>query len=243
MRQDARSRLVLVGILATTPLGCGPAGASPEPALATAGSAPADRLEPGRGTGAGVPGAAAKSAPGEQAGATAEKAARHKEGEELIGTRALEWSGAQWIQGGPLALEGLRGRVVLVRWWTAPDCPLCAGTAPSLNAFHDQYKERGLVVVGFYHHKSDAPLREEDVVEHKARFGFAFPVAIDPAWKTLRAWWLSGPARDYTSVSFLIDRKGVIQYIHPGGKYARGDKEHDEVKATIEKLLAEPAAP
>lgn len=68
-----------------------------------------------------------------------------------------------------------------------------------------------------------------------------FPVAIDPEWKTLNAWWMSPTPHDYTSVSFLIDRKGVIRYIHPGGKYARGEKDYDEIKATIEKLLAEPA--
>jgi peroxiredoxin len=241
MRRDARSAWVLGVILATISLGCGPAGRNPEPALATAaGSEPAAPVEAGRASG--TPGAAVKGAPGEQAGALAEKTARRKEGDELIGTRAPEWSEAQWIQGGPLKLEGLRGRVVLVRWWTAPDCPLCEGTAPSLNEFHGRYKEQGLIVVGFYHHKSDAPLRREDVVGYKAKFGFEFPVAIDPEWKTLRAAWLGGAERDYTSVSFLIDRKGVIRYIHPGGKYAPGEKAYDEVKGTIEKLLAEPSA-
>jgi hypothetical protein len=42
-------------------------------------------------------------------------------------------------------------------------------------------------------------------------------IAIDLDWKTLRAYWLDGAKREYTSVSFLIDRKGTIRYIHPGG--------------------------
>jgi peroxiredoxin len=223
------------------PLGCGTAVRSPGPSLAAAtDSEPvAAPLEPARASA--TPGATPKGARGERADALAAKAAPRKEGDELIGTQAHEWSEAQWIQGGPLTLAGLRGRVALVRWWTAPDCPLCEGTAPSLNEFYGRYKEQGLVVVGFYHHKSDAPLRPEDVVGYKTKFGFEFPVAIDPEWKTLRAAWLNAAKRDYTSVSFLIDRKGVIRYIHPGGKFARGEQAYDEIKATLEKLLGEPA--
>ena len=51
--------------------------------------------------------------------------------------------------------------------------------------------ERGLEVVGFYHHKSDDRLRVEDVKKYARKFGFKFPVAIDPDWRTLRRWWLA----------------------------------------------------
>jgi hypothetical protein len=97
-------------------------------------------------------------------------------------------------------------------------------------------------VVGLYHHKSDAPLRPEDVAGYKTKLGFEFPIAIDPDWKTLRASWLDGAKREYTSISLLIDRKGTIRYIHPGGQYPRGDHAYVEIKAAIEKLLGEPPA-
>ncbi|HKU40195.1 MAG TPA: TlpA disulfide reductase family protein [Polyangiales bacterium] len=157
----------------------------------------------------------------------------------LIGSRALPWHASHWINASPLRLEALRGRVVLVRFWTAPDCPFCAATAPALNEFHARYAARGLTVVGMYHHKARSALSVEDVERYAKLFQFQFPVAIDPQWQTLRAWWLDGADRAYTSVSFLIDRRGVIRHIHPGGQYVKGDAGYTALQAMIEKLLAE----
>src|SRR5207248_9910326 len=122
----------------------------------------------------------------------------------------------------PRTLQGLRGKVALVRWWPAPGCPYCAATAPALNEFHDRYKDRGLVVVGLYHLKSGAPLDPAAVKRSAEKLGLRFPVAIDPGWKTLRSWWLGGGDRRWTSVSFLIDRQGVVRHVHPGGQYVKG---------------------
>ena len=160
-------------------------------------------------------------------------------GEKLVGTAPSEWSVTNWINSAPLSLKDLRGKVVLVRWWTAPDCPYCKATAPALNSFHKKYSARGLQVVGFYHHKSDEPLRVQDVKKFANDFGFTFPVAIDSDWKTLHRWWLDRNEEKWTSVSFLIDRRGVIRHIHPGGEYVKGDKDYARMKAMIEQLLAE----
>lgn len=162
------------------------------------------------------------------------------QGGELVGTRAREWHVEHWINSKPLTLQQLRGRVVLVRWWTAPDCPFCAATAPSLNEFHQRYAARGLSVLGFYHHKEDSPLRVGDVEQYAKLFKFEFPLAIDPDWTTLRSWWLT-QRRRFTSVSFLIDRRGVIRYVHPGGQYVKGDAQHAELETKIERLLTESA--
>ena len=72
--------------------------------------------------------------------------------------------------------------------------------------------------------------------------GFEFPVAIDAGWRTLRAWWLDDHERGWTSVSFLLDRQGVIRHVHPGGQYVQGSLEHAALEAAIERLLA-PAQP
>jgi peroxiredoxin len=138
-----------------------------------------------------------------------------------------------------LTLADLRGKVVLVRWWTAPDCPYCRATAPALNEFYDHYHGQGLEVIGFYHHKSEEPLDVQTVKSQADHFGFKFPVAIDSDWKTLHRWWLDQGKRDFTSVSFLIDRKGVIRHIHPGGEYVKGDKDYAAMKAKIDELMAE----
>jgi peroxiredoxin len=159
--------------------------------------------------------------------------------DSLIGTKASEWSVTDWINSKPLALKDLKGKVVLVRWWTGGGCPYCAATAPSLNEFHKKYSDKGLVVIGFYHHKEEEPLTVATVKGYTKSFGFAFPVAIDPGWRTLKKWWLTGQKRQWTSVSFLIDRQGVIRHIHPGGQYAPGTKDYDEMKVKIEELLKE----
>ena len=159
--------------------------------------------------------------------------------DKLIGTRPPEWVVTNWFNGAPVKLRDLRGKVVLVRWWTAPECPYCRATAPALNEFYKKYHAQGLEVIGFYHHKSDEPLKVDTVRKYADQFGFKFPVAIDTDWKTLHQWWLDGERRDFTSVSFLMDRQGVIRHIHPGGEYVKGDEAYAEMKGAIEKLLGE----
>jgi hypothetical protein len=79
---------------------------------------------------------------------------------------------------------------------------------------------------------------------------FLFPVAIDWDWRnrTLKEWWLTGPKRPATSVTFLLDKSGVIRFVHPGMEYHddNGDEEHTmcvddmgNIRAAIERLLAE----
>src|SRR5439155_22843473 len=111
--------------------------------------------------------------------------------EKGIGTKPPEWDVTHWIQSNPLTLTGLTGKVVLIRWWTAPNCPYCAATAPALNEFHEKFKAQGLVVLGFYHHKASGPLDSAKVKSYAEKFGFQFPVSIDRDRKTLRRWWLS----------------------------------------------------
>ncbi len=157
----------------------------------------------------------------------------------LVGKPATEWQATNWLNTVPLTLRDLRGKVVLVRWWTAPDCPYCAATAPALNEFFRAYHSQGLEVIGFYHHKSSEPLKPEAVEQYARNFGFKFPVAIDPGWRTLNDWWLDRGDQQWTSVSFLIDRKGIIRHLHPGGQYVKGDKDYMALKKQIEELLAE----
>lgn len=157
----------------------------------------------------------------------------------LVGRPAPPWSVEHWFNSEPLELRDLRGKVVLVRWWTGPGCPYCTSTAPALNEFYDEFGEAGLVVIGFYHHKSRVSLDPANVENLARELGFAFPVAIDPKWKSLKTWWLDTGERDFTSVSFLIDRQGVIRYIHPGGQYVKGDEDYATMRSKIERLLQE----
>lgn len=154
-----------------------------------------------------------------------------------IGAAAPEWELEHWLNSTPVELSKLRGKVVLVRWWTAPDCPYCRATAPALNEFYEQYHDKGLEVIGIYHHKSPQPLNAEDVKKYAQQYGFKFPVAIDPGWRNLEKWWLAGDKKKWTSVSFVLDRQGTVQHIHPGGSYVKGDESYTAIKAKIEALL------
>jgi thiol-disulfide isomerase/thioredoxin len=154
----------------------------------------------------------------------------------LVGHPAPAWD-VDWMGEPALTIEALRGRVVLVRWFTE-GCPYCVETAPTLAALHDELAPRGLSVIGMYHHKSDEPLEPARVRALAERFGFRFPVAIDHDWKTLRRWWLDDH-EGWTSVSFLIDRRGVVRYVHTGGSFAPDSGDAAQMRRWIDELLVE----
>jgi peroxiredoxin len=158
--------------------------------------------------------------------------------QDVVGKPAPEWDVEHWLNSRPLRLRDLRKKVVLVRWFMSPACPFCSASAPSLGKLWRDYKDRGLVVVGMYHHKERTPLDAEAVAGYVRHFGFEFPVAIDPDWRTLRRWWLDGHDRPYTSVTFLIGRDGIIRHVHPGGRLVAGSADFAELQARIEELLA-----
>ncbi|MGK2924906.1 MAG: peroxiredoxin family protein [Lysobacterales bacterium] len=175
-------------------------------------------------------------------------------GSDRIGVAAPPFQFDGWLNSEPLSLQDLRGDVVLVRWWT-DTCPFCASSAPALRKLHEQYSARGLTVIGVFHPKAgrDGPLdvaRVQRAVESRQ---FLFPVAIDWEWQTgtLKEWWLTGPDRPATSVTFLLDRSGIIRFVHPGMEYhdagdEDGGGEHEmcvndmaSIRAAIERLIAE----
>ncbi|MFG0285248.1 MAG: peroxiredoxin family protein [Phycisphaerales bacterium JB039] len=172
-------------------------------------------------------------------------------GADRIDVAAPPFQFDAWLNSEPLSLEDLEGRVVLVRWWT-DTCPFCASSAPALRALHEEYSGRGLTVIGVFHPKAgrDDPLdvpRARRAVDAR---GFQFPVAIDWDWRTgtLKDWWLTGPDRPATSVTFILDKSGVIQFVHPGMEYHddNGSEQHamcasdmGRIRAAIERLIAE----
>jgi thiol-disulfide isomerase/thioredoxin len=173
------------------------------------------------------------------------------DGDDRIGVAAPPFQFDAWLNSEPLSLEDLAGRVVLVRWWT-DTCPFCASSAPALRALHDEYAGSGLTVIGVFHPKAgrDDPLDVPRVRRAVDARDFQFPVAIDWEWRTrtLKDWWLTGPDRPATSVTFILDKSGVIQFVHPGMEYHDGDgselhamcaNDMGRIRAAIERLIAE----
>jgi peroxiredoxin len=177
-----------------------------------------------------------------QAAAGDDAAAARTAVAKLIGTTPPAWQTERWINSPPLELAALRGSVVVVRWWTA-GCPFCSATAPALRQLDRAYGPRGLRVVGMYHHKEDTPF-DPKVYEHTAKqYQFTFPLAFDPDWRTLTSWLRDRDGHPvdtgWTSVTFVLDKHGVVRHVHPGGSYAERDPGYAELRDTIERLLAE----
>ncbi len=173
-------------------------------------------------------------------------------GNDRIGAIAPRFEFEQWLNSKPISVTDLRGRVVLLRWWT-DTCPLCASTSPALRKLHEQYSSRGLKVIGVFHPKlgREKPLDVERVRRAVASRQYTFPVAVDWEWRTLRNWWLdSRPngVRVPTSVTFVLDKNGVVRYVHPGMEYHDGPASQEHavcendmaaIRAMIDRLITE----
>ena len=170
----------------------------------------------------------------------------------ILGQAVPEWPAKppeRWIQGGPLTLAQLRGKVVLIRFFTDAECPYCRATAPALNEFNDSFAASGLVVVGMYTPKPrPRPVSATAVRDLVTSYGFRFPVALDADWGALNALWRDRvPDAKYTSASLLIDRRGILRHLQEGGAYTKDSADPQErrdykaMRAAIVKLLAEPS--
>jgi len=169
---------------------------------------------------------------------------RPSEGAELIGRPAPALSGLTWLNSEPIGLEDLRGKVVLIRFWLV-GCPYCVNTAPALAGLYEKYGDDGLVVIGIHHPKSERTKDDALVLKAAKGLGFEFPIAQDRDWKVINAYWLGGARRSYTSSSILIDKKGIIRFVHDGGEFYRSEDNPDAdlayktIDRKIRELLAE----
>jgi len=170
---------------------------------------------------------------------------RSRGGQDRVGQPAPGWRGLEALNGDAPSLESLRGEVVLVRFWT-DTCPYCSASAPAFEQLDEDYRDRGLRVVGIWHPKPRGARR--GVSEVRAwirRAGWRFDVLLDPEWETLDRWWLDHGRRRATSVSFLVDREGVIRWVHPGPElhpggpadHARCRADYADLRRAIEALL------
>jgi glutathione peroxidase-family protein len=170
-------------------------------------------------------------------------------GVELLGKPAPPWSFTRWVGAG-MKLDQLRGKVVLLRWWNV-GCHYCEATLPEIESLRTRYGKDGLVVIGVFHPKPPHPVRDAEVKSAAEERGFHGPIAIDEAWETLSRYWLAGHTeRNWTSVSFLIDRDGTICWVHGGGEYhhshdprhARCDAAATALEARLDRMFGRDAA-
>jgi len=133
----------------------------------------------------------------------------------------------QWLNGPPQTTESLRGRVVLIDFWTY-SCINCLRAIPYVQAWAERYKNNGLVVIGV-HTPEFAFEREPGNVARAVRsLGVTYPVAVD----SRRAIWTAFK-NQYWPAHYFIDAQGKVRSHH------FGEGNYDESERVIQALLAE----
>ncbi|HZA08396.1 MAG TPA: redoxin domain-containing protein, partial [Nitrososphaeraceae archaeon] len=131
---------------------------------------------------------------------------------------------------GPLTLSSLRGKVVLVDFWTY-SCINCIRTLPHINDWYQKYADKGLVIVGVHSPEFEFEKNYDNVKAAVQRLGITYPVLLDSAHGTWDAYGNQYWPRDY-----LIDTDGYIRHDHIG------EGGYDQTEKAIQSLLAERAA-
>lgn len=140
--------------------------------------------------------------------------------------KAPELTGiATWINSNPLTMESLRGKVVLVDFWTY-SCINCIRTQPYLNAWYEKYEKDGLVIIGVHAPEFAFEKVENNVREASQKAGIKYPIALDNDFKTWNAY-----GNRYWPAKYLIDQEGNIVYKH------FGEGEYEETEKKIKSLL------
>jgi cytochrome c biogenesis protein CcdA/thiol-disulfide isomerase/thioredoxin len=132
-----------------------------------------------------------------------------------------------WLNSPPLTTEGLRGKVVLVDFWTY-SCINCLRSIPYVRAWAEKYKDQGLVVIGVHAPEFAFEQKIDNVKKAVADLGIEYPVAIDNDYAIWRAF-----GNEYWPAHYFIDARGRIRHHH------FGEGEYDESERVIQQLLAE----
>lgn len=132
-----------------------------------------------------------------------------------------------WINSPPLTLSELRGKVVLVDFWTY-SCINCIRTLPYVTQWYEKNKDQGLVVVGVHTPEFSFEKEEINVKQAIIRHRIHYPVALDNDYGTWNAY-----NNHYWPAHYLIDAEGRIREVH------FGEGSYEETERAIQTLLAE----
>lgn len=148
--------------------------------------------------------------------------------ESLTGKSALEFSSLRgWLNTSPLTISGLKGKVVLLDFWTY-SCINCQRSIPYLNAWYEKYKDKGLVIIGIHTPEFEFEKKYDNVVAAVKKFGIQYPVVLDNDYST----WTDYRNR-YWPREYLIDIDGFIVHDHIG------EGGYDETEKSIQAVLEE----
>lgn len=140
--------------------------------------------------------------------------------------KAPEFVGLEnWINSDPLSLAQLKGKVVMIDFWTY-SCINCIRTLPYIQTWHEKYADKGLVIIGIHDPEFQFEKKLENVQQSVKERGLTYPVVQDNDHKTWDAY-----QNQYWPAKYIIDKEGNLRYYHFGeGKY-------EETEQVIQELL------
>lgn len=142
-----------------------------------------------------------------------------------------------WVNTEPFTLEQLRGKVILIDFWTY-SCINCIRTFPYLKDWYAKYKDLGLVIVGVHTPEFEFEKNTENVKDAVKRFGLLYPIAIDSNFKT----WLNFN-NHFWPAHYLVDQTGIVRDFHFGeGAYIQTENNIRNLLGLKPIEKAEPAA-
>jgi thiol-disulfide isomerase/thioredoxin len=140
---------------------------------------------------------------------------------------APELATGEWINSKPLALNDLRGHVVVIDFWTF-GCNNCRNTLPFVKGWDNRYHEKGVTVIGVHSPETESERKVENLRREVASLGIRYPVVTDNDYQI----WNAYKVQAWPTV-FLLDKQGRIRWVHVG----EGD--YDEAERLILNLLTE----
>ena len=145
----------------------------------------------------------------------------------LTGMQVPEITSSAWINSEPQSFSGLRGKVALVEFWTFGCCN-CRNVEPQVKQWHQQYLDRGLVVISI-HSPEFAYEKDIDAVTRYVRdHGIRYAVAVDNDFANWNRF-----GNRYWPAMYLVDKRGVVRYVRVG------EGGYDQTQRVIEALLKE----
>ena len=141
---------------------------------------------------------------------------------------APELAGGEWLQGGPVSLNALRGKgVALIDFWDYT-CVNCIRTLPYVVQWYRRYAQSGLTVVGVHAPEFNFARQSEFVLQAVKDLQIEFPVVLDNSYVIWRAY-----SNRFWPAKYLVDSKGRIRYYH------YGEGAYRETEAMLQALLSE----
>jgi hypothetical protein len=190
--------------------------------------------------------AAGSALPGE--GHAIETLPASRGGQDLLGTRFPKLVFDRNLEADDTERSDAEPSVTLYRWWT-DRCPFCEASLPAIEGLRKRYQARGLRVMAVYHPKPPRRVTDDFVLSAARQRGYRGEIAVDEDWAALRKLYLDGKKRKATSVTFIVDREGIIRFVHPGPVFHPSDdprfkRENDDyrlVEKAIRQLIEEAA--